>query len=77
MPTYDYECNKCHNRFEIFQSMADDPLEHCPECGGPVKRLITGGSGIIFKGSGFYVNDSKKSKSEPKKTGGSKEKTTA
>jgi len=40
--------------------MSDDPLAYCPECGKPVKRLIGGGSGLIFKGSGFYVTDSKK-----------------
>lgn len=60
MPTYDYECTECGYTFEYFQSMNDDPLEKCPECGGKVKRLIGGGLGIIFKGSGFYVTDNKK-----------------
>lgn len=58
MPTYDYECQVCGKVFEVFQSMSADPIEKC-ECGGPVKRLIGGGAGIIFKGSGFYVNDYK------------------
>lgn len=61
MPTYDYQCKECSHEFEAFQSMSDDPLKDCPECGKEVKRIIGGGSGIIFKGSGFYVTDSKKS----------------
>jgi putative FmdB family regulatory protein len=57
MPTYEYECKACGHRFDAFQSMQDDPLSICPECGKELRRLIFGGSGIIFKGSGFYVND--------------------
>ena len=57
MPTYDYECTKCGHRFEIFQSMTDEPKKRCPECKGKVQRLISGGAGIIFKGSGFYQTD--------------------
>jgi putative FmdB family regulatory protein len=60
MPTYDYECTECKHRFEMFQSIKDDPIEKCLKCGGKVKKLIGGGVGIIFKGSGFYVNDYKK-----------------
>lgn len=60
MPTYDYECDKCGHRFEKFQKMADEPLKQCPKCKGKVHRLIGGGSGIIFKGSGFYETDYKK-----------------
>ena len=59
MPTYDYECEKC-GRFELFQSMKDDPIKECPKCKGIVHRLIGGGSGIIFKGTGFYETDYKK-----------------
>ena len=59
MPTYDYECKSCGHVFEFFQSMSDDPLKECPKCGSPVRRLIGGGLGIIFKGSGFYVTDNK------------------
>ena len=66
MPTYDYKCSSCNHVFEFFQSMTDDPLTVCPECGGEVKRMIGGGSGLIFKGSGFYANDSKKSGSPAK-----------
>lgn len=60
MPTYEYECRTCGKTFEAFQSMSDPAIETCPECGKPVRRLIGGGSGIIFKGTGFYVNDSRK-----------------
>lgn len=63
MPTYEYECRKCSYRFEAFQSINDAPLKTCPLCGGKVKRLIGGGSGIIFKGSGFYITDSRKAQS--------------
>jgi putative FmdB family regulatory protein len=61
MPTYDYECTSCGHTFEAFQSMSDKPLSKCPECGKKVQRLIGGGIGIIFKGSGFYVTDNKNS----------------
>jgi len=63
MPTYEYECRKCSHTFEQFQSMSEEPLKTCPKCGGKVRRLIGGGTGIIFKGSGFYVTDSKKASS--------------
>ena len=59
MPTYEYECRTCGYTFERVQNMSDDPVRDCPECGQPVRRNIFGGSGVIFKGSGFYVNDSK------------------
>ncbi len=57
MPTYEYECMACGHRFEEFQSITADPIEKCPECKKKVKRLIGNGSGIIFKGSGFYQTD--------------------
>jgi putative FmdB family regulatory protein len=57
MPTYEYECKSCGHSFEAFQSMKDEPIKVCPECGREVRRLINGGGGIIFKGSGFYVTD--------------------
>jgi putative FmdB family regulatory protein len=69
MPTYEYECRECSYTFEAFQSINDAPIKTCPLCGGDVKRLIGGGSGIIFKGSGFYITDSKKAQSAS--TGGS------
>ncbi len=71
MPTYEYECLECKHRFEAFQSMKEEPLKECPKCHGKVKRLIGTGAGIIFKGSGFYVNDYKKASSgNGKKTKG-------
>ena len=57
MPTYEYECTCCKHRFEEFQSITAKPLESCPKCGKPVRRLLGNGSGIIFKGSGFYQTD--------------------
>lgn len=66
MPTYEYECRSCGAGFDVFQSMADAPLTVCPSCGQSVRRKINGGTGIIFKGSGFYKNDSRKSTSTAK-----------
>jgi putative FmdB family regulatory protein len=60
MPTYEYECKKCGYVFEVFQNMSDAPLKSCPQCGKDVRRLINGGTGVIFKGSGFYVTDKNK-----------------
>ncbi|MDR2784150.1 MAG: zinc ribbon domain-containing protein [Treponema sp.] len=57
MPTYEYECKDCGHVFEVFQSIKDEPLKVCPKCGKEIRRLITGGSGVIFKGSGFYITD--------------------
>ena len=62
MPTYEYECKKCGKNFDVFQSITEDPIKSCPQCKGKVNRLIGSGSGIIFKGSGFYHTDYKKSK---------------
>jgi putative FmdB family regulatory protein len=59
MPTYEYECKSCGHVFDFFQNMNDEPLKICPQCGKEVRRLINGGGGIIFKGSGFYVTDKK------------------
>lgn len=60
MPTYDYECNKCHYVFELFQSITAKPQAKCPKCRSKAKRLIGAGSGLIFKGSGFYITDYKR-----------------
>ncbi|MBN2103213.1 zinc ribbon domain-containing protein [bacterium] len=59
MPNYEYECKSCGHRFTQFQNMKDKPLTECPQCSGPVRRLISGGAGVIFKGSGFYATDYK------------------
>ena len=61
MPTYEYQCKDCGFRFEQFQSIADSPLEECPSCNGKLERLVSGGAGLIFKGSGFYITDYKQS----------------
>jgi putative FmdB family regulatory protein len=61
MPTYEYECRKCGHQFEKFQSITAAPLKTCPKCRGRVARMLTAGAGIIFKGSGFYQTDYKKS----------------
>lgn len=63
MPTYDYRCTKCGHAFEAFQRMTDEPLSRCPKCKGAVRRMIGGGMGVIFRGSGFYTTDYKKSSS--------------
>lgn len=57
MPTYEYECRRCAKVFEAFQSITAPPLRRCPDCKGPVRRLIGRGAGIIFKGAGFYQTD--------------------
>lgn len=56
MPTYEYRCVEGH-AFERIQKMTDKPLTKCPECGAKASRQISGGSGLIFKGSGFYITD--------------------
>jgi putative FmdB family regulatory protein len=58
MPIYEYECGNCGVRFERLQRMSDCPLRDCPECGGPVHRVMQP-VGVIFKGSGFYVTDNR------------------
>jgi len=69
MPTYEYKCKSCSHAFEVFQAMSEPPLKECPKCGKEVRRLIFGGTGVIFKGSGFYVNDkSKTAKTRADKT---------
>jgi putative FmdB family regulatory protein len=69
MPTYEYACAQCGAEFELFQSIKDDPLKSC-NCGkqGAVRRKIGRGSGIIFKGSGFYETDYKRAGSAAAKT---------
>ena len=57
MPNYDYECGDCRNKFEVFQKMTEEHLKHCPKCKGKVRRLVGTGSGVIYKGSGFYTTE--------------------
>ncbi len=61
MPTYEYLCNECGHKFEEFQSITDEPLEDCIQCNGKVRKIISQGGGLIFRGSGFYVTDYKRS----------------
>lgn len=71
MPRYDYECQTCHHKFELKQSFSSEPVATCPECNNEARRLIHSVP-VVFKGSGFYVNDygkgngSTTSSSEPK-----------
>ncbi len=58
MPLYEYECRDCRNRFEVRQRIIDDPITVCPSCGGPTRRVLHA-AGIIFKGSGWYITDSR------------------
>ena len=83
MPTYEYQCEKCNQTFEVFQSMKDEAYTVCPKefCrleawgAGKVKRLFGTGAGLIFKGSGFYITDyrSPDYKESAKKESGTKE----
>lgn len=79
MPTYEYRCKACNNDLEVFQKFSDDPLTTCPECQGELRRVFSP-AGIVFKGSGFYSTDSRKSSSftgsstsKPKETAKAKE----
>ncbi|WP_099041939.1 FmdB family zinc ribbon protein [Mycobacterium neglectum] len=58
MPTYSYACTDCGNRFDEVQSFSDDALTTCPKCSGRLRKLF-GNVGVVFKGSGFYRNDSR------------------
>lgn len=57
MPTYEYLCESCGFKFETFQKMTDEALKECPKCRGKLRKLISGGGGLLFKGSGFYATD--------------------
>jgi len=69
MPTYEYECKSCGHTFDAFQNITDEPLKTCPDCGKAIRRLINGGTGVIFKGGGFYVTDRGGSGSKTGKSG--------
>jgi putative FmdB family regulatory protein len=73
MPTYVYECNKCGDEFELYQSFSDEPLKKHPGCGGKVAKVFQP-VGIVLKGSGFYKNDSR---SGSKRSNGSSGKDTS
>ena len=74
MPTYQYQCTSCGHHLEEFQSITEAPLVHCPACNKEsLVRVIGGGAGLIFKGTGFYLTDYKKRGSSPS-TGGQESK---
>ncbi len=85
MPTYSYHCDTCGHDFDAVQKFADDPLQECPECGAPIRRVIQP-VGVVFKGSGWYITDSRpksssdssesKTKSESKEKSASADKDT-
>jgi len=66
MPTYEYQCPEGHE-FELFQKMSDKPKAKCPVCGRMANRKISGGAGLVFKGSGFYITDYGKDGKGPRK----------
>jgi putative FmdB family regulatory protein len=73
MPTYEYQCKKCGHRFSEFQRIVDPPIRDCPKCTKRdcVEQIISGGSGLIFKGSGFYITDYKRKSSSGSSSSGS------
>lgn len=75
MPTYSYHCDTSDHDFDIVQRFSDDALTVCPECGGSVRRVIQP-VGVVFKGSGWYINDSRKSSSSEGSGSGSRGKST-
>ena len=61
MPTYEYACSSCDTTHDVVQKMTDPTLTECPACGEPTLRKLFNGVGVVFKGSGFYRNDSRSS----------------
>jgi putative FmdB family regulatory protein len=77
MPLYEYQCDTCGHRFEVIQKFSDAPVEVCPKCGGPVKKLFSSPA-IQFKGTGWYITDyARKSDSATTKSGEAKSDSTA
>jgi putative FmdB family regulatory protein len=64
MPTYEYQCTRCNHNFEEFKPISAPRRQRCPSCRGKVELVISGGAGLLFKGSGFYTTDSRGTKSE-------------
>ena len=77
MPLYEYQCKKCKHKFEKIQKFSDSPVRKCPECGGPVEKLLHAPA-VQFKGTGWYVTDyggkDKSEKSKPESSSGSDKK---
>ncbi len=65
MPIYQYKCKKC-GLFEVTQKITEEPIKTCPTCGGDVKKMISPGIGIVFKGSGFYCTDNRNTAADTK-----------
>ena len=77
MPLYEYQCDTCAHRFEVIQKFSDAPIEVCPKCGGPVKKLLSSPA-IQFKGTGWYITDyARKSDSATTKSGEAKSDSTS
>lgn len=70
MPTYDYKCPKCGTEFQEFQKISAKPGAKCPKCGGKAERQISGGAGLVFKGSGFYLTDYGRGGQKPRSDSG-------
>jgi putative FmdB family regulatory protein len=68
MPTYEYRCTSCENRFEVFQRIDEEPLRVCERCGGQLRKVFHP-AGIVFRGSGFYATDSRKAAASSSKDG--------
>lgn len=78
MPTYQYACRSCNHRFDVVQGFDESALTTCPDCGEEQLRKLFGNVGVVFKGSGFYRNDSRSGKApasggsaKPSEAGGS------
>ena len=70
MPTYEYKCPKCGTEFQQVQKMSAKPGAKCPNCGSKAERQMSGGAGLVFKGSGFYLTDYGRAGQAPRKEGG-------
>jgi putative FmdB family regulatory protein len=71
VPTYQYQCTECGSALEVIQSFTDDNLTECPECAGRLRKVFNA-VGVVFKGSGFYRNDSRQKSTEPSTNGSAK-----
>jgi len=67
VPTYAYRCTACSHEFEVFQKFTDQPLTDCPECGSQIRKIFQP-VGIVFKGSGWYITDSRKPEADASKS---------
>jgi len=75
MPTYEYKCPKCGTQFETIRKMTSKAVARCPKCGAVAERQLSTGTGLVFKGSGFYITDYKRAgEKREKDTGGAPEK---